>query len=161
MQKQRKLLIAKMAAILAAIPFLIWAHEYGPDAGYTGVPSESGTCASAMCHVGTANNPANTGSVSVAFPNGLTYSPGVKQHLRVTIADPTQRAWGFQLTMRLASNSATSAGTFTSTDNRTLLMCSSANLFTQQEVDFTATGSQVCPASMPLQYIEHSMQGYC
>src|SRR5438046_10603414 len=98
MQKQRKLMIAKMAVVLSAIPILIWAHEYGPDAGYSGVPGESGTCASAACHVGTANNPANTGSVSVAFPNGLIYSPGVKQHPRVTVADPTQRPWAFQLT---------------------------------------------------------------
>jgi uncharacterized protein (TIGR03437 family) len=160
MQKQRKLLIAKMAAILAAIPFLIWAYEYGPDAGYTGVPRESGTCASATCHVGTANNPANTGSVSVAFPNGLTYSPGAKQHLRVTIADPTQRAWGFQLTARLASNSATVAGSFASADNRTSLMCASANLASQQEVMFSSSGTQSCPGSMPLQYIEHSLTGY-
>jgi uncharacterized protein (TIGR03437 family) len=153
-------MIAKMAAVLGVIPVLIWAYEYGPDAGYCGVPKESGTCASAACHVGTANNPANTGSVSVAFPGGMTYSPGTKQHLRVTIADAAQRAWGFQLTARLANNSATVAGSFASTDNRTSLMCASANLFTQQEVMFSATVTQTCPAGMPLQYIEHSLTGY-
>ncbi len=153
-------MIAKTAVVFGAIPILIWAHEYGPDAGYSGVPRESGTCASAACHVGTANNPANQGSVSVAFPNGLTYSPGAKQRLQVTIADPTQRAWGFQLTARLASNPATLAGTFASADTRTLLMCASANLFTQQEVRYDATAAQSCPTSMPLQYIEHSLPGY-
>src|SRR5262245_60999739 len=110
MPRQRKLMIAKMAAVMSALPFLIWAYEYGPDAGYTGVPRESGTCASATCHVGTANSGA--GNVAVTFPGGLNYSPGAKQRLRVTITDATQRAWGFQLTARLASNSATLAGSF-------------------------------------------------
>src|SRR5580698_9847527 len=110
MERKRKLVVAKAAVILATIPILLWAHEYGPDPGYCGVPNENGgaagvTCANSSCHVGTANNPANKGSVTVNFPNGLTYAPGVKQHLTVTIADPApnQAAWGFQLTARVAS----------------------------------------------------------
>ena len=27
---------------MGAIPILLWAHEYGPDAGYYGVPKENG-----------------------------------------------------------------------------------------------------------------------
>src|SRR5947209_16384795 len=96
MDRKRKLLVAKMGVISAALPFLIWAHEYGPDAGYSGVPKEFGTCATSGCHTGTANNPANKGSVTVNFPNGNTYTPGVKQRLSVTIADAAQHAWGFQ-----------------------------------------------------------------
>jgi hypothetical protein len=60
----------------------------------------------------------------------------VKQHLVVTIADPAQRAWGFQLTARLASNTATMAGTFASTDQNTTLMCSSTDFNNFQEVDY-------------------------
>src|SRR5437899_5096496 len=103
MERQRKVLLAKIATVTAAIPFILWAHEYGPDPGYSGVPGENPSCISSQCHVGTANDSANKGSVSVAFPNGQTYTPGVKQHLVVTIADPaaTQHAWGFQLTARL------------------------------------------------------------
>ncbi|HKA00352.1 MAG TPA: choice-of-anchor V domain-containing protein [Candidatus Solibacter sp.] len=162
MQRKRKLLIAKMATVTAAIPFLIWAHEYGPDPGYCGVPKEQGTCTASQCHVGTTNDAKNTGSVSIAFPNGQNYVPGVKQHLVVTIADPasTQRAWGFQLTARLASNTATVAGTFASTDTNTFLMCAGANLFTQLEVDYSPTKTQTCPTNMPLQYVEHSLAGY-
>jgi predicted CxxxxCH...CXXCH cytochrome family protein len=106
MERKKTLYAAKAAVILSVVPILIWAHEYGPDAGYSGVPKELGTCTAAQCHVGTTNNPANQGSVSVAFAGGPTYLPGVKQHLVVTVADPVQRAWGFQLTARLASNSA-------------------------------------------------------
>src|SRR5215471_10419640 len=152
MQRKRKILFAKMAVIVGAIPFLLWAHEYGPDPGYSGVPRELGTCTAASCHVGTTNDPANKGSVSVAFPNGMVYTPGVKQHLVVTVSDPasTQRAWGFQLTARVASNTATLAGTFGSTDANTTLMCATASLAHLQERPFGQT--QTCPSNMTLQY---------
>src|SRR5262245_44566766 len=157
MNRQRKLTIATAAGALAGVPLLLFALEIGPDAGYTGVPSELGTCASAGCHTGTANS--FTGSVTA---NTTTYTPGVKQHITVTVTDPaaSQRAWGFQATARLASNSATMAGTFASTNNTTTLMCASANLRSQQEVPFSASRPQTCPASMTLQYIEHSLEGY-
>jgi uncharacterized protein (TIGR03437 family) len=160
MERKKTLYAAKAAVILSVVPILIWAHEYGPDAGYSGVPKELGTCTAAQCHVGTTNNPANQGSVSVAFAGGPTYLPGVKQHLVVTIADPVQRAWGFQLTARLASNTATMAGTFASTDQNTTMMCSSSDLNQEQEAPYVAGKAQTCPASMPLQYIEHSLAGY-
>src|SRR5579864_4073594 len=162
MDRTRKIFWAKAAVIFGAISLLIWAHEYGPDAGYSNVPGELGTCAQASCHIGTANNPANQGSVSVTFPNGLTYVPGVKQHLKVTVADPatTQKAWGFQLTARNSSGAKTQAGTFASSDANTLLMCAATNLSTELEVDYSTTQAQACASSMPLEYIEHSLAGY-
>jgi uncharacterized protein (TIGR03437 family) len=160
MKHQRKLYIAKAAAVMAAIPILIWAYEYGPNPGYSGVPNELGTCTAAQCHVGTTNDPANKGSVSVAFPGGQSYVPGVKQHLVVTIADPAQRAWGFQLTARLASKTATMAGTLASTDQNTTIICSSSDFNNFVEVDYVPGNTQTCQASMPLQYIEHSLAGY-
>src|SRR5690349_20020337 len=39
-------------------------------------------------------------------------------------------------------------------------MCASTNLFQDQDVAFSAGKTQTCPASMPLQYIEHSLDGY-
>src|ERR1017187_818365 len=160
MERKRKLYAAKAAAIMAAIPILVWAYEYGPNPGYSGVPNELGTCTANGCHVGTTNNPANKGSVSVAFPGGQTYVPGTKQHLVVTIADPAQRAWGFQLTARLASNTATMAGTLASTDQNTTLICSSIDFNSFLEVDYAPGQTQTCQASMPLEYIEHSLAGY-
>src|SRR5579872_6376925 len=106
MERTTKLSIAKAAVVLGAIPVLLWAYEYGPNPGYVGIPSENAgqTCANAGCHTGTANNPANKGSVTVSFPNGMTYTPGVTQQLSVTVQDPatTQQAYGFDLTARLA-----------------------------------------------------------
>ena len=158
MKNRRKLFWAKTAVIFGAIPMLIWAYEYGPDAGYSGVPGEAGTCATAGCHTGTVNS--FSGSVKVAFPNGATYTPGVNQHLVVTIADAAQRAWGFQLTARPSASSSTLAGSFASTDANTTMMCASANLRNQVEVPFKSGSAQSCPAGMPLQYIEHSLAGY-
>jgi uncharacterized protein (TIGR03437 family) len=158
MERKRTLYFAKVIVIMSAIPALLWAYEFGPDAGFSGVPNESGTCIS--CHGGISNDPANKGSVSVAFPNGQTYVPAVKQHLVVTVADPAQRAWGFQLTARLASSTATMAGTFASTDANTTLMCSMSNFFSQREVPFAPGKTQTCPVSMTLQYIEHSLVGW-
>ena len=54
---------------MAAIPFLVYAYEYGPDAGAAGVPGENGSCSQIGCHTGTAVN-AGGGSVSVALPAG-------------------------------------------------------------------------------------------
>jgi uncharacterized protein (TIGR03437 family) len=164
MQRNRKVLFAKIAVVMAAVPILLWAHEYGPDPGYTNVPGEKGTCNQTGCHVGSALN-SGAGSVSVAFASGTTYSPGVKQHLVVTVADPTQRAWGFQLTTRVGTGSAM-AGSFAFTDANTLLMCAQPNLQVFQaqcqnvKADGCANSTSSCPAGQTLQYIEHSLTGY-
>jgi len=182
MERNTKITIAKAGVVLGTIPLLLWAYEYGPDPGYCGVPGEhsGATCATSGCHTGTTNDPANKGSVSVNFPNGMTYTPGVAQQLSVTIADPatTQVAWGFQLTPRVASNTATVAGTMTPLDQNTQLMCSAADLFIEETACMTGadTGSPggpcgvhasvpACPATfagenLTLQYIEHSYYGY-
>ena len=159
MQRTRKIVIAKAAVILGAIPFILWAHEYGPDPGYCNVPKENGTCINTGCHVGTLNT--SGGSVKVTFPNGTSYTPGTKQHLTVTIADPatSQRAWGFQLTARESGNTTFEAGSFASTDNHTLVMCASTTTLANfKELDFG--GAQTCPSAQPLAYIEHSLDGY-
>ncbi|HUI54946.1 MAG TPA: choice-of-anchor V domain-containing protein [Bryobacteraceae bacterium] len=162
MERKRKLFWAKAGVVMGAIPLVIWAYEYGPDPGVSGVPGENGTCAQAGCHTGTANDPNNRGAVTVTFPNGLTYTPGVKQHLSVTISDPatTQKAWGFELTARLATTPATMTGTFASTDANTQLMCSQPNLFVFQQVAYSAGSPQTCPTGETLQYMEHSPTGY-
>src|SRR5436305_8268970 len=112
MERKTKLYAAKAAVIMGAIPVLLWAHSSGPDAGKAGVAGET-TCNQAQCHVGTAVN-GGGGSVKVTFPGASTYTPGLKQHLVVTIADPTARMWGFQLTARPSSDPKTQAGQFTS-----------------------------------------------
>src|ERR1051326_3192572 len=93
MTRSRRLAITKASVVLGTIPLLLWAHASGPDVGKSGVPGES-TCWESGCHLGTPLN-GGGGSVSVTFPNGMTYTPGIKQHLVVTISDPVQRVWGF------------------------------------------------------------------
>jgi uncharacterized protein (TIGR03437 family) len=161
MERQRKLFIAKTALILGVIPVVIWAYETGPDAGYCGVPGENPSCVSAGCHTGTANDKNNKGSVAVTFPNGLSYVPGVKQHLTVTISDPapTQAAWGFQLTARASNNPKTQAGTFASTDQYTGIECAEASNIANESAVLNLP-NQTCPAAMTLQYIEHNVMGY-
>ena len=164
-----------MAAVMGAFSVVLWAYEYGPDPGVCGVPGENGTCTQSGCHSGTTNDPANKGSLAISFPNGLTYVPGVKQHLTVTISDPaqTQQAWGFELTARQSSNPATMTGTFTPSDQYTQIMCSRAdfNAFnayclpgangngSDPGCNFPS-GAPACPANLPLQYMEHSVAGY-
>jgi uncharacterized protein (TIGR03437 family) len=154
MTSQKKLSLAKLAVVFGVIPILLLANAFGPPAGKSGVPGES-TCAESGCHVGTLNS--GPGSVTVTFPNGQSYTPGVKQHLTVTISDPNQRRWGFELTARESRNTRTQAGTFASTDRFTGVLCASTNLLVENPRDFG--GAQNCPASQPLIYIEHSEAG--
>ena len=174
MESKRKLAAVKASVIVGAIPILLWAYEYGPDPGYVAIPGEHGgaSCATSGCHSGTANNPSNNGNVTVDI--GTTYVPGVKQRITVTINDATQRAWGFQLTARLASSTSTMAGSFTLIDTHSQIMCSSTN----PDISFgavclpgasakvpgippcTESSTPSCPANQPLQYMEHSYTGY-
>jgi uncharacterized protein (TIGR03437 family) len=123
---------------------LIYAHAVGPDPAKSGAPGES-TCNEAGCHVGTPVN-GGPGSVKISAA-GTTYTPGVTQRIQVTVSDPNQRRWGFQLTARLASDSTARAGNLAPIDNTTLVICAAASL---QEAPCTASTRQ---------YIEHSLQG--
>jgi uncharacterized protein (TIGR03437 family) len=159
-----------MAVVMGAFAVVLWAYEYGPNPGVCGVPGELGTCTQSQCHSGTTNNPANRGSLAIKFPNGLTYVPGVQQHLTVTISDPapTQVAWGFEVTARQSSNPATMTGTFSPSDQYTQIMCSRAdfNVFDVYCLPGAGQGctfqssAPACPANEPLQYMEHSYSGY-
>jgi uncharacterized protein (TIGR03437 family) len=156
MERKKKLYIAKVAVIMGVIPLLLWAHAAGPDSGKAGVTGET-NCNQAQCHVGTAVN-GGGGSVKVTFASG-SYTPGVKQHLVVTISDPTAVAWGFQLTARPSSDPKTMAGSFTSTDKFTGVVCGVPPFDPNQDRYFDFPNSQNCPANLPLAYIEHTAAG--
>lgn len=174
MGRKRKLVAAKTVVMAAVVPILLWAYEYGPNPGYVGIPGENGgaTCATAGCHTGTANNPANKGSVAVTFSGGTTYVPGQTQQVTVTISDPapTQGAWGYQLSARLAGSPSTMAGTFAPTDANSQVMCSQTNFQIFGAVCLpgaagadgkcTESAAPACPSYEPLQYAEHSYTGY-
>jgi hypothetical protein len=65
------------------------------------------TCIGSGCHVST-GSPGT--AVVTGFPSGMTYTPGVTQHLSVMVNDTSGSKRGFELTARLAS--ALQAGTF-------------------------------------------------
>ena len=174
MERKRKLSWAKAAVVMGAFSVLLWAYEYGPNPGVCGVPNEAGTCTQSGCHTGTTNDPNNRGSLAIGFPTGLTYTPGVKQTLTVTISDPapTQQAWGFETSAR-TSNPAAMAGTFAPVDQYTQIVCSRTNLQIFDVVCLPGangngsdpgcnlpSSAPACPASEPLQYMEHSVAGY-
>jgi Reeler domain len=89
----------------------IWANPGGAPAGAAGVPGE-GSCGD--CH-GTGLN-TGTGRLTVSLVDASTWTPGQQVRLRVTLADPTARRWGFQITARGASNPNTTAGVFALAD---------------------------------------------
>jgi len=142
---RRKQISFAQAAVLAAVPIVLYAYAEGPDATVAGVPGES-TCAA--CHGGGSG----TGSVTVTFPSGMTYTPGAMQHLVVTITDNKARRWGFELTARQAGNTKLQAGTFAPTDGNTQLVCTQTTFQTE-------TWGTTCPSSMPMEYIEHTLAG--
>jgi uncharacterized protein (TIGR03437 family) len=151
MDRQRKILIGKAIAILSVVPVLIYAHQAGPDPGHAGVPGEL-TCNTSGCHTGTALN-GGGGSITINA-GGSSYTPGVAQQISVTLTDPKQRRWGFQLTARSASDPTAEAGTFTPSDGLTQVFCSNES---QLASDPSVVLS--CGASAPLQYIEHTLLG--
>lgn len=156
MERKRKLYAAKVAVVMGAIPLLLWAHSAGPDSGKAGVPGET-NCNQSQCHVGTAVN-GGGGSVKVNFPGGF-YTPGVKQHLVVTISDPTARVWGFQLTARPSNDPKTMAGSFTSTDRFTGVVCGVPPFDPNQDKYLDFPANQTCPSNRPLAYVEHTAAG--
>ena len=84
MSRPRKILFAQIAVIVSIAPAVVSANIYGPAPGYAGVLGEM-TCMS--CHTNNGNDPPAGSGVKVDFPNGLTYAPGVRQHLVVTVTD--------------------------------------------------------------------------
>ncbi len=142
MQRSKKIYVAKCAAILAVIPALILARSAGPDPRNTGAPGDT-TCSQVACHIGTAVN-GGGGKVEVSFDSGTTYTPGTKVHVTVKITDSAAKIFGFQASTRLADNKQ--AGTFTAGTGE----------FVQCENGSNRPASVACPASGPLEFIQHS-----
>ena len=138
MTRTQKRLIAGCISLAAAVPILLLADETGADTRLTGAPGDQ-TCLS--CHTGTKLN-GGSGSVKIVLPGDNTYSPGVKQHVRVDVSDPAQRRWGFELTARTSGNAR--AGTLTSTDNTTQVKCDTRTCSTTsvQFITHTLSGTR-------------------
>jgi uncharacterized protein (TIGR03437 family) len=144
-----RIFAAKCATILS-VPFLLFAFSGGPDPRKTGAPGDT-TCMQAQCHVGTAVNASGI-QVNLTFSGGTTYVPGEKQRITIRITDTDgRRAYGFQLTARLASNEANGqAGRFTAVEPETFVICNDGD-----ERD-RAPRNGTCRAGQEVEFIEHS-----
>jgi hypothetical protein len=118
--------------IVFLIPLIVWSSSRNPPLSRTGAPGES-TCAS--CHGGGPGG----GRVAIASLNGNTYTPGVTQHLTVTITDANAAAWGYEMTAVQASATSTGAGTFVATDTNSSVRASGTKSYAEQANDFAGT----------------------
>jgi uncharacterized protein (TIGR03437 family) len=131
---------AQVSVIGAALPILLFAFPDGPPPGVTGAPGE-GTCT--LCHFGGGGG----GSVEVALPETMTYSPGVKQQWTVTVSDSDAAVYGFELSVRTGANNR-QAGRLDPAqgESNIRVICSNAGVR-------PANG---CPSGSPIEYIQHS-----
>jgi len=133
----------KLVVIGALMTGGLQAFPTGPPAGVSGAPGEV-TCSN--CHRGGMGG----GKVEIAFPAGLTYAPGAKQPLTISITDPDALRFGFQLSARLAGDNS-QAGTLAPAAGQFIkVICA----------DSHPRPSSGCPASAPIEYIEHSTPGH-
>lgn len=146
MNRKNIIVSAQAATLLAVVPVILWGNISGPSAGYSGATGEQ-NCAE--CH--TSNN--GGGRVTVAFPNGLFYTPGTNQNWTVTINDQAGKSWGFQLTTRQAG-STTQVGSYQpGADNNTHVLCANG-------IDPTATSPAIKQAFIPVPMGTPCMTGY-
>lgn len=106
----RKPTVVLVLVMVLAIPLVVLSYSSNPPLGKTGAPGE-GTCAD--CHGGGPGG----GSILVKSSTGTTYHPGTRQHLTVTISDPTANTWGYEMTAVQTSKGTVGAGIFKATDN--------------------------------------------
>jgi len=122
-------------------------YSGGPDPGRSGAPGDTGNCASGSCHLGSPEW--NTGA-TLHFPEGPFYRPGVTQRLIVhgwgQGSEQDRRAFGYQLSARLASNPSTEqAGSFAAAEIGSFVQCRNGSVK-------PAAG---CPPAFPLEFIQH------
>jgi hypothetical protein len=108
-RKSTYLLALLILIVIVAIPLVVWSFPSNPPLAKTGAPGES-TCAD--CHSGGAGG----GGITVTASGKKNYHPGVKQHLIVTVTDPSAAFWGYEMTAVQVSKPTTGAGKFTATD---------------------------------------------
>ena len=136
--------LAGLSFIVAVVPAAVYGYASGPPPFVTGNSKDGGaTCNQSGCHSGSALNLAG-GKVQITLPGAATYVPGQTQKITVTVSDPVQRTWGFQLTARVQSTNA-QTGDLNPADASTLVVCADDSI-----------KSTTCPAAFNTQFIEHS-----
>jgi len=151
---------------------LLLAYEYGPDPRNTAAPGDNPlACSQASCHTGLAKggplNPSTPGGSGVfaTFSSGTTYTPGVAVTITVTISDPVNTHYGFQMSARLQDpTTKTGSATLQAGDFKigTTGGCPADNEFPNCQLILCdlptglPKGTGLCPASTPVEFIEHA-----
>lgn len=135
----------------AVVPVYLFAYVIGPDPRRTAAPGDDAlACATAGCHTGNPKGgPINAfgGSVNATFSSGNFYTPGSGPiTITVSVSDPVNTHYGFQMTARLESDLANGqAGDFTAGENQ-IVLCD----------DGSPKLPKGCPANAKVQFIEHA-----
>lgn len=99
--------------LVMGLSAIVWAFSGGPPDGRAGNPPGNMTCKTSGCHNSFALN-SGDGSFSIDGVPG-EYTPGNTYTITVTLSDPGQKRWGFELTVLEGSNQQ--AGAIIVTDN--------------------------------------------
>jgi uncharacterized protein (TIGR03437 family) len=141
--------------VLLLMPAVALAYETGPYPRYTAAPGDDRlACASAGCHTGNlSGGPINaaSGGVTVTFSSMGSYTPGgAAITITVSVSDPVNTHFGFQMSARLDSDQTNGqAGDFSPGPNQ-LVICDDNSIHaTPQGKVFT------CPKGSEVQFIEH------
>ena len=112
----RRVILALVLTFFFCLPVYLLSRPEGPEIELrrTGgsFPGES-SCATSDCHGGPPNIGLGQVSITVnSLPlNQYSYTPGETVPVVVTVSDPGQQRWGFQLTAR-TPDGCSQAGTF-------------------------------------------------
>lgn len=135
----------KSFLVTVALSPLLLAFPSGAPSGAAGVEGET-TCLN--CHRGIRANTGG-GNVTVTFPGSLSYVPGIRQRLKVTLNDTAGVEYGFQATARVADSPKKPGGTFSAPAQGTRVACWSGSS-EEDDINKPAAG---CPADKALETI--------
>jgi uncharacterized protein (TIGR03437 family) len=140
MKDRKKSITWGVACLLgASVPLTLFGLSTGPVARRTGAAVDGGLDCTA-CHRTFA--PANSDPRGRFTIEAASYTPGVKQTIRLRLQHPEATRWGFQLTARLTSDETKMAGTFAATSD--------------VRVRCDTTPAQDAPCDGALEFAEHT-----
>lgn len=125
-----------VSALVVVLPLMVYSFSSNPPLGKTGAPGE-GTCSS--CHGGGGG----AGNIAVSSSGGTTYTPGVKQHLTVTVTDSSANVWGYEMTAIQATKPTQGEGKFKLVDKNSSVRKSGKKQYAAQVNDQSGKSSPV------------------
>src|SRR6266404_3070532 len=128
----RKIVWGAGGTLIALLPPMLFAHIEGHDARHTVPPGDNQlACATGGCHTGTrTGGPINAagGQVTAIFSSGSSYTPGgAPITITVTVTDPSNTRFGFQMTARLERDLSNGAAGDFSAGTTQIVLCANNN----------------------------------